>query len=226
MSNTHEFSRILEVLDAMKPLSPDAMLTSFDRLVAVITCWLRWVGVALFTVLLGFAAWVRFVGRLQGEWIAVALWVAIVSMLAAMASVVLDTVPSMVTLLRFKKNAHKRLLLEIDHDSKHVKKLMIFDKKLLERTDKWLAIKMERLRGQLGIFLGGADKIAIFALAGLAWSALKELPGIEPGWRHDLFVYGVAFVGGLAFGGVLLNVILRRYGYQRDLLALALDRKI
>lgn len=60
-ASNNEFARILEVLNTMKPLSPDAMLTSFDRLIARIAFWLLWIGAGLFLVLVAFAAWVRFV---------------------------------------------------------------------------------------------------------------------------------------------------------------------
>ena len=223
-ANSNELARILEVLDMMKPLAPDAMLTAFDRLIARITFWLRWIGVGLFLVLVAFAAWVRFAGPLHGPWLKAAFWIGIASMGLSMLSIVVDAVPSAVTLLRFQKNAHRRMLLEVEHDSRNATQLVAFGKKLLERTDKLLAIKINRLKEHLGFFLGGADKIAIFALAGMGWTALKEIQSIGVGWRYDVFVYGLAFMGGLAFGGVLLNVVVRRYNYQRDLLALALDQ--
>ena len=47
-ANSNELARILEVMDMMKPLAPDAMLTAFDRLIARINFWLRWIGVGLF----------------------------------------------------------------------------------------------------------------------------------------------------------------------------------
>jgi hypothetical protein len=223
-ASNNEFARILEVLNTMKPLSPDAMLTSFDRLIARIAFWLLWIGAGLFLVLVAFAAWVRFDSPLRGWWLTAALCIGIASMALAMLSVIVDAVPNAVTVLRFHKNAHRRMLLEVEHDSKNAKQLGGFEKRLLERTDKLLAIKIERLKGHLGFFLGGADKVAIFALAGMGWAALKEFQSMGGGWRHDVYLYGLAFTGGLAIGGVLLNVVVRRYNYQRDLLSLALDR--
>lgn len=101
---------------------------------------------------------------------------------------------------------------------------VVLKKNCLKKTDKLLSIKIERLKGHLGFFLGGADKVAILALAGMGWAAWKEFQSIGSGWRQDVFLYGLAFTGGLAIGGALLNVVVRRYCYQRDLLSLALDR--
>jgi len=141
-----------------------------------------------------------------------------------MLSVMIDAVPNLITIVRFRKVARRRLLLEIEHDFCHAKVLIGFERRAIEKTDKLLAIKVERLKGHVGFVLGSADKVAIFALAGMGWAALKEIQQVGTGWRHDVLIYGLAFTGGLAIGGVLLNDVIRRYSYQRDLLAIALDQ--
>ncbi|GAB2871689.1 hypothetical protein GCM10027093_04160 [Paraburkholderia jirisanensis] len=221
--NNGDFAKILEVLDRMKPLAPEAMLTAFDRLVARIASRLLWSGGALFIVLASFAGWVRFVGPLRGWWLTAAICTGIACMVLALLSIIVETLPSAVIALRFRKSAYRRMLLEVEHDLRHAQQLCVFDKRLIERTDTFLALKIERLKGQLGFFLGGADKVAMIALAGMGWAAFKEFQSVVEGLHHDIFIYGLAFSGGIAFGGVLLNIVARRYSYQRDLLTLALD---
>lgn len=145
-------------------------------------------------------------------------------MIFSLVSLIVDVIPAATMLARFKKNSLEQLILEIDHDSEQAKKLLIFDKKTLEKTDSWLSIRITRIRERLGFFLGGADKVAILALGSMGWATVNAIKNLEQGWQQDLFLYGVAFLGGLAIGGVMLNLIVRRYTYQRDLLALALDR--
>lgn len=208
----------------MKPLPVSALVTRFDRIFARAANWLRWSGFGLFLGILAFAAWVKVRGPLHGGWLTAALALCLASMALAMLSIVVDAIPNLVTIVRFRKVARRRLLLEIDHDLKHTQTLVTFERRLIEKTDKLLSIKIERLKGHIGLALGGADKIALFSLAGMGWAALQEIHQIGLGWRHDALIYGLAFMGGLAIGGVLLNDVIRRYSYQRDLLTLALER--
>ncbi|KML05978.1 MULTISPECIES: hypothetical protein [Burkholderia] len=217
------FFKILKMLDGMKQLPPQAMQTAFDKWVARIAAVCRWTGVALFAILLGFAGWVKFVHPIQGGWLTVALFIGIATTILALLSLVVDIIPAAVMLVRFKHNSLKRLILEIEHDSTQARKLLIFDRQMLERTDAWLSIQIARIRDRLGFFLGGADKVAILALGSMGWATLNTLKSLQNTWQQNAFLYGAAFLGGLAIGGVMLNVIVQRYTYQRDLLALALD---
>jgi hypothetical protein len=58
----------------------------------------------------------------------------------------------------------------------------------------------------------------------MGWSVYKEFPSGASDGVSMAIQYGIALVGGLAFGSVLMNSVLRRYSYQRDLLALALTK--
>jgi len=217
------FFKILKMLDGMTQLPPQAMQTAFDKWVAFIAAVCRWTGVVLFAILLGFVGWVKFIHPIQGGWLTLALFIGIATTIFALVSLVVDVIPAAVMLVRFKHNSLKRLILEIEHDSTHARKLLIFDRQLLERTDAWLSIRIARIKDRLGFFLGGADKVAILALGSMGWATLNTLKSLQNTWQQNGFLYGAAFLGGLAIGGVMLNVIVQRYTYQRDLLALALD---
>ncbi|MBU9223435.1 hypothetical protein [Burkholderia multivorans] len=220
----HELHAILTKLDEMHPLPPGAMQSAFSRAIAPISAVFRWISIALYFVLLGFVGWVRFIRPVHGIWLNIAEATGITSMLFALIFLLLDFGPTIGMLLRFRKNALKTLLLEIEHDSEHAKRLAAYDRRLLHRTDAWLAMKIERIKDRLGFFLGGGDKAAIFALASLGWATVREVKNLQAGLMHDALLCGVAGLGGIAIAGLLLNVILQRYRYQRDLLALALDR--
>ncbi|KVC18358.1 hypothetical protein WS58_21115 [Burkholderia pseudomultivorans] len=220
----HEFHTILTKLDEMHPLPPGALQTALSRSIAPISAVFRWISVALYFILLGFAGWVRFIRPVHGIWLNIAVGTGIASMLFALSFLLLDLVPMIAMLFRFRKNALKTLLLEIEHDSEHAKALATYDRRLLQRTDAWLSMKIERVKNRLGFFIGGGDKAAILALAGMGWATLREVTNLQAGLLQDAFLYGVAFLGGLAIGGLMLNVVVQRYSYQRDLLALALDK--
>lgn len=218
-----QLENLLHALHHMKPIGADQVRTKLEGWITRLTWWLRISALSLFVILGGIAFWVSYVAPLHGIWREIALGSGLIGIVLALLILVLDTVPTIVTICNFRDDALRRFQLEIQYDLTHVAELTYFPKGILERAQQWLGIKIERIRSKIGIFFGGADKIALFALAGIGWAVWKEFPADVTSSKHGLFVVGVALMGGIAIGGVLLNAVMQRYVYHQELLTLALD---
>lgn len=219
----HQIHDLLQVLHGMDSVKAASKITSLESKLLRFARWLRVFSVALFLVLCFFALWIKFISPVQGGWIIFVQLIGIGSMLSALVGMILDVIPAFFLMINFRNEALRSFQIEIEHDFTHIAELVLHEAELLERVRKLLHQKIERINGRLGFFLGGTDKIALFALATMGWSAWTEFSALSGGWQQNFFIYGVAALGGLAFGGVMLNVVARRYAYQRDLLDLALD---
>lgn len=220
-----QVNQLFQTLHGMSPVSGDRMRSSFEWKMTRITWVLRGISLALFLLLFSLALWIHFVGTLHGFWQDIAIVAGLGSMAFAMLGLILDTLPSFLEILNLRNKAFRHFQLEIQHDSAHVAELLLYKTEVLERARQWLTFKIERIKDRLGIFLGGADKVALFALATMGWSAWKEFSELDSSWEHDLFLYGAAFLCGITIGGVFLNAIMQRYSYHRDLIDLALDHQ-
>jgi hypothetical protein len=153
-----------------------------------------------------------------------AKFIAILSELTALIALLVDVIPAAVTLFTFHGDAFRRLRDEVEHDYGLARKLVPFGKDVLCETREWLDVIIARRKARIGIFMGGADKVALTALAAMGWSALKELAADQHTWQFYAFMPGAALICGFALGGAFLNFVIHRYEYQCDLIALALKR--
>lgn len=91
------------------------------------------------------------------------------------------------------------------------------------KAEQHLSKIIERRKLYMGALVGNPEAVAVLSAATMAWNAYKELTSqLDPRVAVAL-LFGVAFLAGLAFGAMLLNEVLRRYAYHRDLLTLALS---
>jgi hypothetical protein len=155
----------------------------------------------------------------------VGLGAAGVMVVAALLWPILDVAPIVWSLLRYSTYAYERGKLALSHDFRNAEELVDFELPVLQLADKWLLLHIERMKLRLGIFLGGSDKVAIFALAGTGWTAWHNLRTIGSSWEDTLYTCALAFLAGLAIGGMLMNSLIKKLSYQRDLLAIAIQRK-
>jgi hypothetical protein len=91
----------------------------------------------------------------------------------------------------------------------------------VELADRWLEQEVKRIEARLSLFFGGVDKVALFALVGIGWAATKEVAG---GFLalHPLPTWcAMAFLVGLALGGLASRVSLQRLSYHRELISLS-----
>lgn len=135
----------------------------------------------------------------------------------------LDLLPQFAALIKFRKIALTQLKMEIQHDLWHVLELVGNSTETLEQVQRHLDLKIERSKNRIQQFMGSPDKIAMFSLAGMGFSVLKEFPLNSTVWSNNWFQYGLAFLTGISIGGILLNAVIQRYVYHRGLIQLALE---
>ncbi|WP_061172791.1 hypothetical protein [Caballeronia pedi] len=177
-----------------------------------------------FACLIGFAVRVTFGQPLTGWPRLIALSVGLLSQVLALLAIVVQTIPSILNSLFFRKYAFRRLLCELERDSEYAGRLARYKRSALEQADQYLMAITERRKLFLGAIVGSPEKVALLSLVAMGWSVYKEVPSGPSNWITLTIQYGVALLGGLAFGSLLVNSVIRRYAYQRDLLALALAK--
>lgn len=111
------------------------------------------------------------------------------------------------------------------HDMTHVDGLLQFEPGDLRAADAWLEQKSKRAERRQARFFGGNDKLALLTLVAAGWAAWKEVQGLVIGAEPSWLLWGLAFLGGLTLGGLLVSRELERMAYLRDLVALAIKRQ-
>lgn len=193
-----KIAAVLEVLHQKREVPSGTLETNFERKMRKISNGLCILAIACFPIM------------------------GLAGILAALSWMIVDTVPEVVSLVRFESHAYERRKREIEHDLKQLEGLAVFDLVILELTDKWLALKIERMKLRIGSFLGGSDKVAVFALVSAGWTVWKNFPQSNLTWQSQAYLVGLALLVGLAVGGMLVNHVIRQLSYQRDLLALVM----
>jgi len=214
---------LLDILYKMKKGGSDKTRTKFDATISKITWWFRGVSVFIAMSMALFALLVRHPKSLDPIWIEIIGWTGIAAMVLAILGLVLDMLPQIIALIRFRKVALKQFKMEIQYDLWHVAELIDVPSQTLKQVQRYLDLKIERSKSRIAMFMGGSDKLALFSLAGLGYSLSKEFPMNSSMWGHDWFRYGLGFLAGIAIGGILLNAVVQRYIYHRELIQLALE---
>jgi hypothetical protein len=216
---------LLSILHQRKELPTNAGEGDFDRKMKHASVRCLWLAVACYP-LLGLVAFaISQSARRPPALIELGLGVALFQIILALLSLVLEIIPSAVSLSRFDTYAYKIRKMELEHDMRGAEQLLQFDLAALQFADKWLSLRIERMKLRMGIFVGGSDKVAIFALAGTGWTAWHNLPTFGSSWRDNVYLYPLAFLAGLAIGGMCINSLIKKLSYQRDLLTIAIQRK-
>ena len=213
---------VLEVLHRKCEVPHGILETGFERRMREIGKGLRVFAIACFPVM-GFAGWgVIHSVKPSMELLVLVKYIGLLQILAALAWMIVDSLPVAVSIVRFDTYAYQRRTREIEHDLGHIEGLAGFDLAVLKLTDKWLALKIERMRMRIGNYLGGSDKVALFALVSAGWAVWKNFPQSSLSWQGQAYLVGLSMLVGLAVGGMLVNRVIRQLTYQRDLLALAM----
>jgi len=125
------------------------------------------------------------------------------------------------TLLDFKNVAYQRASLERQHDLFHVAELHRYSSVTLKLAEDMLKIEQDRITRRIAAFVGGGDKLALLAIAGLAWGAYQTLNQSGKAIYDSIFSYPSAFLAGGVIGALLLQRVSARTSYHLDLLKLA-----
>jgi len=228
-----DLTKLLTELNKITPITAKKSKTKLENVTGGITKYLTLAAFGLFIILGSLALWHK-ISPLSDSWKVVAIIIGYMTMILPMASILIDTLIMSISLIRFKTESFRLLLLEIEHDKENIERLTCFNKKHLEEAQAWLQLKSTRIRNRMGVFIGNSEKIALFSLASFGWSIWKELSGktlesklsITSGDpTQNVLIWVTAFLTGIALGAVLINFQLRRYTYYLELIELALKKK-
>ncbi|WP_373991734.1 hypothetical protein [Duganella sp. BuS-21] len=216
-----EVNQVLTTLHQQPALSTEMRQTDFEKLITRVTNFLRWLAVAMMVLLLILVV-VKITGSVSQFWADVAIFLAVAQMCLAAIWLVLDTLPAIVFVLFLNKQLFVIRQRESKHEFGQAAQLKRHSVKTLKLTLIWLEIRIERMKLGLVFFVGGSDKVAILMLAASGWAVWHNMPSDQPSWIQEAYLYGAAFCGGLAIGGVLSNIVVKKLSYQKDLLTLAI----
>ncbi|WP_159696971.1 hypothetical protein [Massilia sp. 9I] len=218
-------AEVLEMLHQKREAPSELLETGFERRVRKLSKGLCIFSVSCFPVM-GFAGWCVVQSQHPSrELFILVQYIGLMQILLALSWMFVDTVPVAVSVMRFDTYAYQRRKREIEYDLGHLEGLVGFDPAILKLTDKWLALKIERMKMRIGNYLGGSDKVAVFALVSAGWTVWKNFPQSSLSWQGQAYLLGLAMLVGLATGGMLVNRAIRLLTYQRDLLALAMLKR-
>ncbi|EYS85934.1 hypothetical protein CF68_08775 [Cupriavidus sp. SK-4] len=195
---TKPYKELLLLLSKIRPAKGADQQSRLEIHCARIVFWLRSVALALLLVTWGAAGFAGFLSTSLGPaWRIGLLASSVITSIMALASIVVDLVPLVYALWRFRSRDFMRLRREAHHDAEHIDRLRPFGRHTLQQVDLLLKVRIERLQRRFTLFFGGSDKLALFALAGGAWVASKELLSTTNSWQGQILTYGLAFLGGL-----------------------------
>lgn len=181
--------------------------------------------ISCFPILLIFIVYISSSQRPFPAILSIGKFISICQMFSALGWLLLEIIAMTIDLINFRNSSFERRKAEIAYDFAAASDLLIYDLNTLQAVDKWLSLKIDRMKVGLVFFFGGSDKVAIFALLGTSWSVLHNIPsGVLP-WVKEVYIYAIALLTGMAIGGVMLNMLTKNLSYQRDLLALAIQHK-
>lgn len=213
--------RVLEIFHQQREFSSSALETDFERMMRSISKGLRWLAIGCFPILIIAVLLVHQNPERFGRFLFLVQVFGFLQVGLALMWMIADIVPVVISIVRPDSYAFERRKREIRHDLSQAQSLTVFHSTALELTDKWLALKIDRMKLRIGIYLGGSDKIAVFALVGAGWSVANNLPRSISSWQGQAYLLGLATLVGLAVGGMMVNGVIKQLSYQRDLLAIA-----
>lgn len=220
-----EIIRLMVHLHKIKDIPSKQLRTGPDISITRITNWLRLISGGLLLVILA-AVGVFLLHVVDPAYPRiVALAADLMLTLLVLLSMILDTaIPLLCIVFALEYDFQVRQF-ELAHDLRMAEELHEFDLNTLKAGEQWLGMKLERFKFRMLVMFGGSDKLAMFALVGLAW-AIRKLLQSDAGLLSEQWVT-VVFAGllGATLGGLLANVVVKRLLYTKDIVALAIRKR-
>jgi len=220
-----EIIKLITRLQKFREIPSKELRTGADASITRVTNLLRLISVGPFLVIL--AALGVFLLNVVDP--AYPRFVAVTADLALMIMVLfwiaLDTAIPLFCIVFAPEFEFRTRQFELAHDLRMAAELREFELDTLKAGEQWLGIKLERLKFRMVLMFGGSDKLALFALVGLAWAMKKLLQSNEGLFSQQWMTYILAGLLGATIGGVLANVIVKRLLYQKDIVTLAIRER-
>lgn len=224
-SRDAQIVRLITKLHRIRDIPSKELRTGVDASISRITNWLRFFSLGVFIVILASVG----VFLLNIVDPSVPKFVALLANLVFVVSILfwisLDTaIPLFCIIFAWEYDLRTRQF-ELAHDLRMAMELREFDICTLKAGEQWLGMKLERLKFRMLLIFGGSDKLALFALVGLAFALRKLLQSDEVLFSEQWAIYPLAGLLGATLGGLFGNVVMRRLLYQKDILNLAIQAR-
>lgn len=220
--------KLLERMQTMREFDPAVMRTPLENRMRKVGEVALWLSGALLVLTVLLVAPVFFVDGLKSvrSYGNAVMVLAGLSMLVPTVWMALDAGVGMWSMLKLGSRLARQELSEAQHDFAHVSLLMDEEDESVAECAGWLDVKMGRILARIALFFGSLDKVALFSLAGLGWSAWNVFKDNQiDNWQAMLVQWGLALLGGLALAGLALRQRVLRLAYYRELLTLVKARK-
>lgn len=217
-----EIIRLITRLQEIRDIPSKELRTGADASITRITNLLRLISVGPFLVILA-ALGIFLLNVVDPAYPrVVAVAADLVLMILVLFWIALDTAIPFFCIVFAPEFEFRTRQFELAHDLRMAAELREFDLDTLKAGEQWLGIKLERLKFRMLLMFGGSDKLALFALVGLAWAMRKLLQSNDGLLSQQWTTYILAGLLGATIGGVLANVIVKRLLYQKDIVTLAM----
>jgi len=216
---------VLEVLHSLKPLSIEATQTKIEKIFSKISRRLIYIMVVCFLSLPILLTGTAVFSEASDQLIFIAKISYVILLGSSLVWIFTEIFPSILWLSSFKDETHQRRKKEIIHDLENVDRLQQHDLPALNVAERWLSLRIERMRLHVGFFTGGSDKVAVIALIVGGWGIWSNFPSNEATGQQYIYAAFSAFLGGMGIGGMLASMVIKQLCYQRDIILIALGNR-
>jgi hypothetical protein len=143
----------------------------------------------------------------------------------------LDAMIPVIMICAARKFIFRLSQIRLAHDLFEANTLQEFGNMALKDAEQWLSIEIERSNARMRFVFGGPDKIAIFALGGVAWGLWKlieensiKTPSTIDFIPNNALLIGLGGLFGLLLGGFRQNLYVSKLCYQRNVVVMAIHR--
>ncbi|GKT19632.1 hypothetical protein AVHY2522_23180 [Acidovorax sp. SUPP2522] len=175
--------------------------STFESRVLMLSNFTTGASCVFFILLVSLAAMVWFFPelKLRSEVRATANILYVLCMVPVLLGLLLQILSGLPLIISFKKEFEAMLLLDAKNDLKHVESLKAHPQEILVLAQQWKGIQIKRIKARLSLFFGSPDKVALFAVLGLASTVWKELTLANLENKLTYFDHWIAFpIGNLS----------------------------
>ncbi len=228
--------QLLSELDRMEIYRPYKHRQPFEQCVSTFSNFTLGLGLFLFSILAGLAAYQEWLGELDAGTVGFALWVGLASMAITTLSLLSPLVLFIWYCRRWNHIVYRDLENAFEHDLDIVESIGQFPSEVLSYTKLWLQTRVSRMERRMSFLFG--SQTAAFSLLFLSLNLVDRVGGFNIFSRtfsHEitaanfvdwLAVWGLSFVLGLSLATLVMRRLTVRYSYQVEIIGLALETQL
>ncbi|MCK2044828.1 hypothetical protein [Chromohalobacter moromii] len=230
-----KYKHLLAELERMEIYRPSKHRQPFEQGVSTFSNFTLGLGLFLFAILTGLAAYQKWWDELGVGVVNFAVGIGIASILLTLLSLLSPLVLFVWYCRRWKSITYRDLEKAFEHDFDIVESLKQFPVETLSYTKLWLETRVSRFERRMSFFFG--SKTAAFSLLFLSLNLVDRVGGFEVLTRtigHKinaanfgdwLAVWTLAFVLGLSLAALVMRGLTAKYIHQAEIVGLALEAR-